>query len=115
MMIESRVDELALVNAPDVERESNVKPTLTVTVANYQLNTNKDPDPRPMMMDSGATHGLTNDRARLKDIHTINFKVRGVAGVKSVTETGTYIGCKGGECPGVLLMESAPSDVLAVK
>ena len=95
------------------ENEDDVREAI-VTAMSFEENTYKDPDERPMM-DSGATHGLTNDRSKLINIQKVKFKVRGVVGVRKVTEMGTYVGCKGGTCPGVLLLDTAPRTVLAVR
>ena len=77
-------------------------------------NTYKDPDRRPMV-DSGATHGITNDRSLLKDIVPVSIKLRGVMAVEHITEKGTYVGIKGAGLKDMLLFENAPRTVVAVK
>ena len=84
-----------------------------VSIMLLEENSFKDPDTRAML-DSGATHGLTNNRAKLINIKPTNMKVRGVVGIKKVKEKGTYIGCKGGTIDDVLLLESAPRDIIPV-
>ena len=79
-----------------------------------QANTFKDPDKRPMV-DSGATHGMTNDRALLKDIESVSVNLRGVMAMGRISERGTLIGVKGVAFKHTLLFEKAPRTVLAVR
>ena len=72
-----------------------------------------DKNQKPIV-DSGASHSVTNKLSELTNVQKVKIRVRGVVSTTFVTRRGTWSGLPGGDLHNVLYMENAPRPLLSV-